>query len=156
MVEIATATEAHVPQIVELWREFMDFHKDLDPRFPLRAEAPASYEKYLREQMQSPDWLVLVALEGDAVVGLTVAQIGKYPPIFERESNGYISEMAVKSGHRRAGIGERLLEMAFEWFRSRGIDRVELSVAARNPVGYPFWRKHGFRAYAHRLYRDLK
>ena len=55
MVEITTATEAHVPQVVDLWQEFMAFHKDLDPRFPLRAEAPASYEKLLREQMQSPD-----------------------------------------------------------------------------------------------------
>ncbi len=156
MVEITTVTEAHVPQIVELWQEFMAFHKDLDPRFPLLAEAPASYEKYFREQMQSPDWLVLVALEGDAVVGLTVAQIAKYPPIFQRETCGYISEMVVRGDRRRKGIGERLLAMAFDWFQSQGIDRVELSVAARNPVGYPFWRKHGFRDYVHRLYRDLK
>ena len=154
-IEIATASETHVPQIVELWREFMDFHKDLDPRFPLRAEAPASYENYLREQMHSPDWLVLVALDGDTVVGLTVGQIMKYPPIFQRETYGYISEMAVKSDRRRQGVGELLLAKVFEWFKSKGVYRVELSVAARNPVGYPFWRKHGFTDYTHRLYRDL-
>jgi GNAT superfamily N-acetyltransferase len=156
MVEITTATEAHVLQIVELWQEFMDFHKDLDPRFPLRPEAPASYEKYLREQMQSPEWLILVAVDGGAVIGLTTAQIAKYPPIFQRETYGIISEMAVRGNRRRKGIGERLLTRAFEWFRSREVGRVELSVAARNPVGYPFWRKHGFKDYTHRLYRDLK
>ncbi len=153
---IERAAEAHVAQLVELWQEFMEFHKDLDPRFPLRADVTALYENHLREQMCSADRLVLVALDGDVVVGLTTCEIAKYAPIFRREFCGFISEMAVKSGRRREGIGEGLLERAYEWFRLRGIDRVELNVAARNPVGYPFWRKHGFKDYAHRLYRELK
>ncbi len=153
---IERAAEAQVPQLVELWQEFMDFHRPLDPRFPMRPEAPASYEKYVRENMRKPDWLVLVALDGGRVVGAATAQISRYAPIFERETYGAINEMAVSESRRRQGIGEALLEGAFEWFRSRGIDRVELTVAASNTVGYPFWRKHGFKDYSHHLYRDLK
>ena len=36
IMEITLATESHVPRIVEVWQEFMNFHKELDPRFPIR------------------------------------------------------------------------------------------------------------------------
>jgi hypothetical protein len=32
---------------------------------------------------------------------------------------------------------------------------IELEVAALNPVGYPFWEKHGFRPYLHRMYLKM-
>ncbi len=34
-MEITPATEKHIPEIIELRKEFMDFHKDIDPRFPV-------------------------------------------------------------------------------------------------------------------------
>jgi len=49
-----------------------------------------------------------------------------------------------------------MLNMIFGWFTSRDIDRIELSVSARNQTGYSFWRKHGFKDFVHRLYLDRK
>ena len=57
---------------------------------------------------------------------------------------------------RRKGIGEQMLGRIFEWFTSRHVDMIELSVSARNQVGYSFWRKHGFGDYIHRLYLNRK
>ncbi|MFC1953482.1 hypothetical protein ACFLWR_05065 [Chloroflexota bacterium] len=31
MLEITTASEKHIPEIVELWKEFMDFNAEIDP-----------------------------------------------------------------------------------------------------------------------------
>ena len=154
-MEITVATESHVPEIIELWKEFMDYHKDIDPALSRSKDGHLSFEKHLRELMKSEDNLILVALDKDHVVGFSTSQISKYPPVFEQETYGGINTMAVKSNYRRKRIGERMLAKIFEWFASRNIDRIELSVLANNQIGYSFWKKHGFKDYRHRLYLDI-
>ena len=156
MVSVTTATDTHVPGIVDLWVEFMDFHSDIDPRFPLKDNAAASFETHLKNLMAAEDTLVLVVLDRNRLVGYSTSQVMKSTPIWERETYGSIMTMVVTSDCRRKGFGERLLAQNLDWFRSRGIDRIELSVAAGNQAGYSFWRKHGFGEYAHQLYRPLK
>ena len=151
---ITVATESRTPEIIELWKELMGFHNHIDPRFPMRKNAQLEWEKHLRELMRSADALVLVALEKDVVVGYSVAEISKYVPIFEREICGLIDSIVVQSAYRRKGIGEYMLAKTYEWFESRNVDRIELSVSAKNNVGYSFWKKHGFQDYLHRLYLD--
>jgi len=156
-VEIAVAQDAHVPGIVEVWKEFMDFHKDIDPRFPVRENAYIGFEKHLRGLIVAEDTLVLAALDESRVVGFSVAQVNKYAPIWmERETYGFIDTMAVISDYRRKGIGEQMLARILQWFESRDIDRIELSVSARNEVGYSFWEKHGFREFLRELYLQRK
>ncbi len=60
--------------------------------------------------------------------------------------------MALRAACRRRGVGTRMLKKILDWFRSENLDMIGLSVAARNQVDYPFWKKHGFQAYLHRLY----
>lgn len=156
-IEIIKATESHIPDIVQLWVEFMDHHKDIDPRFPAREDAHISYEQHLREQMEAENTLVLVALDENRVVGYSVSQVNKYPPIWvDREKYGFIDTMGITADYRRKGVGEQILDRIFEWFSSQDIDRIELMVAARNQVGYSFWKKHGFRDFMHELYLDRK
>jgi ribosomal protein S18 acetylase RimI-like enzyme len=60
--------------------------------------------------------------------------------------------MAVAASNRRHGIGTKLLKEIVTWFKAKNLDMVELSVAAKNKVGYSFWRKHGFTDYLNQLY----
>jgi ribosomal protein S18 acetylase RimI-like enzyme len=153
-MEIIEAIDSHIPEIVELWKEFMDFHKDIDPVFSRSEDGHLSFEKHLRDSINSEDWHILVALDKGCVVGFSTSQISKYAPVFEMKTHGGINTMAVKSNYRRKGIGEQMLEKILKWFESRNIDRIELSVAANNQIGYSFWKKHGFKDYRHRLYLD--
>ncbi len=154
-MEIAVAQDAHVPGMVALWKEFMDFHKNIDPRFPAKEDAHIGFEKHLRGLMVAEDMLILAALDESRVVGFSVSQVAKYAPIWvERETYGFIDTMAIASGYRRKGIGEQMLARIREWFESRSIDRIELGVAPRNEVGYSFWKKHGFREFMHDLYLE--
>jgi ribosomal protein S18 acetylase RimI-like enzyme len=153
-MEIITATDKHILEIVELWKEFMIHHETVDPRFPMRKDAHSSFEKHLREILQAEKNLVLVVVDNRNVIGFSHSSINDYVPIWERETYGTIETMAVKSGYRRKGIGEQLLVEIFDWFESYGIDRIELSVATGNETGYSFWKKHGFKDFSHRLYID--
>ena len=153
---VIQATEAHVPAIIEVWKEFMAFHADFDLRFPITPDAHVNMEKHLRELMTSSDNLVLIAEDGNRVVGYSIAIIAQRNPMFVKRTYGDISDMAVTKTYRRRGAGEQMLSQIIEWFKLKNVRRIELSVVSNNPIGYPFWRKHGFKDYMHRLYLDAK
>jgi len=151
-MEVVPAQDSHVDGIVEAWEEFAIFHEDKDPRYPMVDNVRTGFEGYLRGLMAAEDTLVLVAVEEENVVGYSIAQIRNSSPAFQREKFGFIDSMAVLSTCRRQGIGTLMLERIMDWFRSENIDMIELTVAIANQVGYPFWKKHGFKPYLHHLY----
>jgi GNAT superfamily N-acetyltransferase len=156
MIEIVKAEEHHLLELGEVWKEFMDFHTRIDPYLIRKADGHIIFLNYARELMAKPDEnLLLVALDNGRVVGYSLSMVAKRAPVFEQQVYGLISDMAVMGSHRRKGVGEKMLAEIMKWFRSKGINRMELSVAHGNPVGGPFWKKQGFKDYPHRLYLDI-
>jgi ribosomal protein S18 acetylase RimI-like enzyme len=154
-VQIIDANISHIPGIIEVWKELLDLHQTLNSGYGRKDGSEFTFAEMIKRSLSSPDCRVLIALDGDTVVAYTLLLVLKYPPIFKKERYGYISDMCVKDGHRRKAVGNKLLEQAYVWFRSKGIDRVELRVASNNKVGYPFWKKQGFNDYVHVLYKDI-
>jgi ribosomal protein S18 acetylase RimI-like enzyme len=137
---------AHIPQVVEVWTELMAHHAPLDPLFQdLSPDATSIWERYMREHMASSDGVVFVALDGEEVVGFLMAQLSEYPPVFNGRKHGSIADTAVKEGRRREGIGTMLVARVMEWFKEKGIRRIEVRVAHVNPEGQAFWAKQGFK-----------
>ncbi|KKN41684.1 hypothetical protein LCGC14_0720790 [marine sediment metagenome] len=151
-MQIILANKSHFPQILEVWKEFMDYHKSLDLFFNRRENGHLNFEKYICELINSNEGQVLVALEDYMVVGYSIALIQYYPPVFNSNTYGLINDLAISESHRRKGIGEQMLVRMFEWFKIQGLDRIELRVAVNNQIGYSFWKKHGFKDYLHVLY----
>jgi GNAT superfamily N-acetyltransferase len=133
----------------------MEHHKDIDYRFPMAENAPSLYQKHVGDLMKAENAHVMVALGGNQVVGFAVLHVNQYPPVFKQDNYGMIDDMAVKAKYRRKGIGRKMLDAIYTWFKARNIKRVELSVVARNKAGYSFWKKNGFKDFTHRLYLDV-
>jgi len=62
----------------------------------------------------------------------------------ERESVGYIAMLAVEMGHRRRGIGTRLVEKAVEAMEGRGCDEVVLETEVTNTNALNLYSRLGF------------
>lgn len=60
----------------------------------------------------------------------------------------------VRAGHRRGGVGKRLLEEIERWAAGARIPVVEVSVAADNPAGVAFLEAAGYRARRLLMSRD--
>lgn len=151
-IEVTVAEERHIPGIVAVWQELMDYHRKLNDFFTLRTDAGAKWEIYLRKNMG--EGLVVVALDNREVVGYCIATVKDYPPLFVLEKHGFISDMCVIASHRNRGIGEIILGRAFDWFASQGLGRVELRVEHDNEIGKAFWKKHGFEVSYYTLLRE--
>ncbi len=151
-MQIILANKSHVPQILEVWKEFMDYHKRLDSFFSRQKDGHLNFEQYICELINSNEAQVLVALEDYKVVGYSIALIQYYPPVFKNNTYGLINDLAINESNRKKGIGEQMLVRMFEWFKTQDLERIELRVAVNNQIGYSFWKKHGFKDYLHVLY----
>ncbi|MBN1572378.1 MAG: GNAT family N-acetyltransferase [Deltaproteobacteria bacterium] len=155
-IPVVPAADSHIPEVVEIWKEFMDFHSDIDPFLERRDDGHEHFENYLRERIDSDDAAVLVALDEDRVIGYSIVFISNHPPVLKTERYGFIDSLAVRSTYRRRGVGTAILKKMHEWFDSRGIDRIQLNVLPGNEIGNSFWRKSGFRDFTHTLCMDKK
>lgn len=153
-MKIITAREEHVDEIVQQWKEFMDFHNELNPFHARREDAHINWETFLRKSMDSKLSLVLVCMDNDKMVGFSLAHVKASPPIFKHDRFGFISDFSVIQEYRRRGIGEKMLSEIFDWFHARDVSRIELRVEPRNDIGYSFWRKQGFREHVHTLFLE--
>ena len=155
-MKIIKAKDIHVPEIVGLWKELMDFHKNLDTRWSRSENGHVGYEKFLTDSMKSKDTMLIVAVDNGHVVGYTHSLIKNSPlNTLENDTSCYITDMAVTSKYRREGIGEMMLDKIQKWLILRNVNRIELNVAVKNQIGYAFWKKQGFRDFSHNLYKKL-
>jgi len=154
-VKIVTGKKEHLDGLKEVFVELMEHHRPIDHRFPMIDNAQTIYQKRLLNYMNTEDTQILVALEGDEVIGFATLRIDKYSPVFHPGTYGMIDDMAVKARYRRQGTGQKILEAAYTWFRSKKVDRVELSVLTQNETGYAFWKKQGYKDYLHCMYLSI-
>jgi len=88
-------------------------------------------------------------------VGFLVATLRRRSPTFGGWRYGHVYDAYVKGPFRRRGVGTKLVEEAFRWFRRHGVRRVQLQVRARNVAGLRFWKDLKFDDLAKTLERRV-
>jgi ribosomal protein S18 acetylase RimI-like enzyme len=132
-------------------------HHDFDPkRFmaPTRG-TPAGYASFLGSQLDQPDAVVLVAVEGGDVVGYAYATMEGRDWMSLRGPAGVLQDIMVDPERRRHGVGRTLLDGAVESLRARGAPQVVLSTATQNVPAQRLFASAGFRSTMIEMTRDL-
>ena len=93
-------------------------------------------EKSFLESMERNDTLFLVALNGEEVAGY----LGCYCVAGE----GEITNVAVKSSHRRQGVGGKLLETLYEEAKALHTQEFFLEVRESNEAAIGLYSRQGF------------
>jgi GNAT superfamily N-acetyltransferase len=140
---------------MEVWKEFMEYHQCIDPYYGTSEGGHLKFGEYILERMGRDDSLVLVALDGDRVLGYCLCYVQHRPPVFTEMVIGVLSDLAVSEENRGGGVGGALVESSLAWLREKGIKRVELRTSARNDNAIEFYRKHGFWMYDHMMTREI-
>ena len=154
-VIIRKAVAEDVPSILELWKELMDFHKELDRIFSRSATGHEAFADFITGHISSESSCVLVAEAGTDIAGYCLAIIEKYPPVLEMHEYGLIQDIAVTGKCRHSGIGKRLLKEARIWFSKKGVHRIEARVSKSNRLATDFWTKMGFAPYLETVFLEI-
>jgi len=96
--------------------------------------------RYLRAVQRHADAAVLVALDGDAVVGRLSVARDPHP------ASRHVADLGlmVAESHRRRGIGRALLDACVAWARGAGISKLELHVFPWNEPAIALYDRFGF------------
>jgi len=154
-VQIRRATTRDVREILPVWGELAGFHADLDPAFTPSPQWPREYGAYLRALIGRDDAMAVIARDAGQIIGYAIGRVTALPPFFEQRFRGYIHDVYVRDAYRRQGIGRRMVEEILEWLRGRGVNLVELTVAANNDA-VRFWERLGFTTYMHQMKLELR
>ena len=108
------------------------------------------------KNIQNEDFYVVVAVDGEYLIGYCMAKISMYPPVLEEQRYGEIENIAVTEKYRRSRVGERLLDEVRKWYCDKGIHRIEAKVSRCNIVSTGFWAKMGFTPYLETVFMEIE
>jgi len=156
-IAVRPARESDLPSLGRLGASLIHTHFAFDPqRFMAPPSQPEEgYAWFLGTQLREPDVCVLVAEDGDEVVGYVYAALEPHSWKELRDAAGFIHDVAVAEGHRGRGIGSLLISGASEWLRARGAPRVLLWTAERNLAARQLFTRLGFRTTLVEMTREL-
>ncbi|TFI57420.1 GNAT family N-acetyltransferase [Sphingomonas parva] len=106
---------------------------------------PAAYAAFLDQQRRRPEVVLLVAAEGEAVLGYAYAGVEGNDYMALRGPAGVIYDLVVDPGRRREGIGRRLLDAAIAALEALDAPRILLSTAEMNAPAQRLFGAAGFR-----------
>lgn len=152
---VCKADYRHLDSITAIWKQFMDYHKGIDPLFTRSKRGSKNFRKFIGELAVNENALVLAALEDEKVIGYSVTVIENYPPVFKLKQFAHLFDMAVVEKYRRSGAGAMMMAEIVKWCKSKGMSRIELQVVSANVIGNNFWQKSGFREYMKKMFVNI-
>ncbi|GIH91493.1 GNAT family N-acetyltransferase [Planobispora siamensis] len=142
-MSVRDATPDDIPELVRL-RQILADRMAQDGSFPVESHWREAYADSLKERLGTSDTAVYVvdAPQG----GLAACGIGlifdRFPgPYLPDGRYGYIQGMTTDPGHRRRGHSRAIMGALMEWYRARGIRKVDLHATSD---GEPLYRQFGF------------
>jgi predicted N-acetyltransferase YhbS len=151
---IRPARPSDIRRIVELWEEFMEFHRVRDAWYETRDGAWESMVDFVRDAIENARRVALVAEVGGRVVGYALGEMATRPPVFKVREYGAITDAAVTAEWRRKGVGGALVEEMVRRLAKLGARRIEVSAACCNEVSTRFWRKMRFKPTMERMFLE--
>jgi aminoglycoside 6'-N-acetyltransferase I len=91
----------------------------------------------LHDYLRTPSHLMLLAFEGDLVVGQCAGVVHRHP---DKPSELYVDEVGTASTHRRQGIARAMLNELFAWGRELGCEEAWLGTEFDNVEANALYR----------------
>jgi RimJ/RimL family protein N-acetyltransferase len=106
----------------------------------------ADERRYLKAVRRHADAAVLVAVDGDRIVGRLSLSRDPHP------ASRHVADLGlmVAVSHRRRGVGTALLHSAVEWAREAGVRKLELHVFPWNEPALGLYENFGFEREGYR------
>lgn len=146
-LQVREAVPGDLDQIVALWVELLDFHQARDPYYTRVPDSERSSAEHFTRAMESGTSTLLVAESENSVLGYLMAHTERRPPVFVGGAVLSISDICVKSGSRRGGVGVAMVNEILRIADEMGIERVEVGYSANNELSHAFWGKMGFKPF---------
>lgn len=162
-IKIRRARKEDIPCIAKHWVSLMKSHAPRDEKmYQLKPDYVERYEKFLKKRMRARNAAVFVAeLKGKSklkgkLIGHAMVSVGKLPPIYLIDREGYVDEIFVKPEYRGKGVGTSLLATVEDWCRRKRLRYLGLTVHVKNREAFAAYRNFGLREHRFKMSKSIK
>jgi ribosomal protein S18 acetylase RimI-like enzyme len=145
-VNIRPAQPADLPRVAALAAHLVRMHHEQDAdRFFLPDDVERGYAWWFSRELPRDGAVILVAEEGDAIVGYAYGTLEERDWNMLLATHGAIHDIYVDEGARRAGTGKKLVDAIVEALEKKGAPRIVLATMVQNERAQRVFRACGFR-----------
>lgn len=155
-MKIRVATSEDIPQMVNLWYELMNYHREHHFAFVAKENNEELLSKDFQERIENPKCCFFLAILNDQVAGFISCSIRIVQNVMVYNKRGYVAETVVGQEFRGKGVGALLFNRAQDWFLEKGADHIELQVSLKNDGAFNFWKSKGFSSTTRHMVKFLK
>ncbi len=126
MIEYRVVRTSEVQSMIDLWR---------NGGLPIREKGRESKERLIAEMETNPSGFI-GAFDKDEMIGIVIAT--------SDGRKGWVNRLVVAAPHRKSGIGFRLVQLAEEELKSRGIEIVSTLIEKGTDASFALFKKAGY------------
>ncbi len=116
---------------------------------------PVLWRKWISKWIRSRNGLVLVAEHGGEIIAYSLNQIKTHAVVYVNNKSGHIADLYTNPAYRNKGISTRLKNVAFAWFKKKGLKYATISVHSVNKNARNIYAKWGFLDFNINMWRKL-
>jgi ribosomal protein S18 acetylase RimI-like enzyme len=145
-MQVRRARVEDLPALGKLAGGLVRMHEGFDSdRFMHIPNPEAGYERFLRGELADKEACVMVAADGDEILGYTYSTLEGRDWNALLDACGQLHDIFVRDDARGRGVGDALLRGTVAELLSLGAPRVVLATAVKNEGAQRFFESHGFR-----------
>ncbi|WP_071140785.1 MULTISPECIES: GNAT family N-acetyltransferase [Tissierellales] len=145
-VNIRDAKKEDIDDIVKMWKELSDYHRNFLDYMHLTENWEENIKNLYSEDLNDANRIFLIAEENNERIGFLRGEVRiALSNIFIVPKSGYISDIFVCQRFRGSKVAESLMNRAIRWFRRNGISNVRLNVNSENIRAIRFYNRIGFK-----------
>jgi len=151
------ACEADIPELARLVAAIASYHESIDARARFDWDEIRAAPTWLKAILNRDHHAIWVADHGAGrLVGYLWVHLRRDRQGYLPRVRGYISHAYLDEAWRGKGLMRPMLQMATDWFLSKDIQIVTLTVLHRNWLGSTAWYKAGYEDWTHERRIELK
>ncbi|WP_108868152.1 GNAT family N-acetyltransferase [Aquimarina aquimarini] len=137
---IRPAHTEDLPVLLHFEQKIIETERPMDPTLKKGKISYYDIESYITAKHTE----VIVAEIDGKVIGSGYGQIRDRKDFFKQRQLGYIGFIYVEEAHRGKGISQQILQTLNNWFKTKGIEEIRLTVYEKNPRAIKAYEKAGF------------
>ncbi|HKV53818.1 MAG TPA: GNAT family N-acetyltransferase [Candidatus Binataceae bacterium] len=149
-IEIRPARDADIAELARLVAGIAAYHESIDPRARFDWDEIRDAPNWLKLVLTRDHHAVWVADRGDGhLAGYLWVHLRRDHHGYLPRVKGFVNHAFIDEAWRGKGLMKPMMDYAFDWFRSKQITVVTLTVLDRNWLGSTAWYKRGFEDFIH-------
>jgi ribosomal protein S18 acetylase RimI-like enzyme len=150
---IRPATIEDLPILLDFEQKIIEAERPMDPT--LIQDKKISYYNIEDYILSDHTEVVVAEIEGE-IVGSGYGQIRDRKEFFKQKQLGYIGFIYVKDQHRGKGVSQEIIKYLCDWFKSKNLEEIRLTVYDQNPRAIRAYEKVGFEKHLIEMRVNLK